>query len=129
MRLATRERYRQGGVIRAPSTPVIVAVTLGAVFVVTLGSAIAASVLIHLLGWWIGVPAAVAVIWFGGWCGRKPGVAYWLFRFLKLADGVLMSSPSRGAGLKETKGCWGFEVYNAKGHPLWDAPMRFRWPT
>jgi len=80
-----REGYRQGGVIGAPSTPVIVAVTLGAVFVVTLGSAIVASVLIHLLGWWIGVPAAVAVIWFGVvW--PQTGVAYRLFRFLKLAD-------------------------------------------
>jgi hypothetical protein len=80
-----RDGYRHGGVSGAPSTPVIVAVTLGSVFVVTLGSAIAASVLIHLLGWWIGVPAAMTLIWFGVVWPRT-GIAYRLFQFLQLAD-------------------------------------------
>jgi hypothetical protein len=80
-----RDGYRHGGVAGAPRTPVIVAITLGSVFVVTLGSAIAASVLIHLLGWWIGVPVAMAVIWFGVVWPRI-GIGYRLFRFLQLAE-------------------------------------------
>jgi hypothetical protein len=80
-----RDGYRQDDVVGGPTAPVIVGVTLGSVFVVTLGSAIAASVLIHLLGWWIGVPAAMALIWFGVVWPRT-GVAYRLFQFLQLAD-------------------------------------------
>ena len=45
-----------------PSRLRIVGAVLGAVFGVALGGAVVSSVLVHLLGWWLGVPAAAASI-------------------------------------------------------------------
>src|SRR5439155_1553179 len=45
---------------RAPGAPVLVGGVLVAILGVALGTAIAVSVIDHLLGWWLGVPVAVA---------------------------------------------------------------------
>jgi phosphate/sulfate permease len=58
---------------------------VGAVFGVCLLSAIVASVLIHLLGWYIGVPVAAATIWVAAIWPRY-GIGYRLFRILRLDD-------------------------------------------
>jgi len=57
-----KEGRRLAGIHDAPATAAAVAIVLCFVFVGALGSAIAASVLIHLLGWWIGVPVAALVV-------------------------------------------------------------------
>lgn len=68
-----------------PSTATAIPTVLAFVFVGALGSAIVASVLIHLLGWWIGVPVAalgiaLAVV------RPKTGLAYLFFDRLSLTD-------------------------------------------
>jgi hypothetical protein len=80
-----REGYRLAGVDRQPGPLVIIATLLSAVFGVCVVSAIAASVLIHLLGWWIGVPVAAAVIWVAVVWPRT-GIGYRLFQLLRLED-------------------------------------------
>jgi hypothetical protein len=58
---------------------------LGAVFGVALGSAVASSVLIHLLDWWLGVPAAAALIAVAV-VRRRTGAAHRAFGLLGLSD-------------------------------------------
>jgi hypothetical protein len=93
-----QEGYRLAGISPAPSPPVIVAVLLGAVFVVVLGSAIAASVLIHLLGWWIGVPVAAGLLWVAA-LGPRFALGRQIFALLKLcAEPTSEPSALIGAG-------------------------------
>jgi hypothetical protein len=80
-----KEGYWLVGTRDAPATATIVGALLGLVFVGALGSAIVSSVLIHLLGWWIGVPVAVGVVWLVAVRPRN-GVAYLFFERLRLAD-------------------------------------------
>jgi hypothetical protein len=80
-----REGYRSTSVESEPGTLLIIATLLTGVFGVCLLSAIAASVIIHLLGWWLGVPVAVAVIWVAAVWPRT-GVGYRIFRLLRLTD-------------------------------------------
>jgi hypothetical protein len=85
-----KEGYRLAGTAATPGTATLVGTVLGLVFVGALGSAIASSVLIHLLGWWIGVPFAAVVIWLVVLRPRT-GLAYVFFERLRLAgakDGV-----------------------------------------
>ncbi|WP_345651943.1 hypothetical protein [Streptomyces siamensis] len=69
----------------APGHVRIVLAVLSAVFGVALGSAVASSVLIHLLGWWLGVPAAVALIALAV-VRRGTGAAHRAFGLLALPD-------------------------------------------
>lgn len=79
------EGYRLAGVHDTPRSPTVVAAVLGFVFAGALGSAIVSSVLIHLLGWWIGVPVAGAVVWLVA--VRPPsGLGYRFFERLRIAD-------------------------------------------
>jgi hypothetical protein len=89
-----REGYRLAGVDREPAPLVIAATLLSAVFGVCLLSAVAASLLIHLLGWWIGVPIAAAVIWVVVVWPRT-GIGYRLFRVLRLDDSRSAESAQR----------------------------------
>jgi hypothetical protein len=89
-----REGYRIARVEREPGLPVIIATLLSAVFGVCVLSAIAASLLIHLLGWWIGVPVAAAVIWIAVVWPRT-GIGYRLFRLLRLDDSRAAQSSQR----------------------------------
>lgn len=80
-----KEGYRLAGLRDLPGTATIVAAALGLVFIGGLGSAIAASVAIHLLGWLIGVPVAATMVWAVG--VRSPtGLAHLLFQ--RLVAGV-----------------------------------------
>lgn len=80
-----KDGYRLTGFHDAPGTATIVGAYLGAVFVGALGSAIVASVLIHLLGWWIGVPVAAVVVWLLA-VRPRTGIAYLFFDRLRIAD-------------------------------------------
>ena len=80
-----KEGYRLAGLHNTAGTGTIVAMILGLVFVATLGSAIAASILIHLLGWWIGVPLAAAVVWLVA-ARPRTGLAYLFFGRLHLTQ-------------------------------------------
>ena len=72
---------------RAPGAPVLVGGVLVAILGVALGTAIAVSVIVHLLGWWLGVPVAAVATWLlVTW--RRTGLAYRVFRRLALPDGV-----------------------------------------
>lgn len=73
------------GIHDAPGTAAVVSVFLGFVFAGALGSAIVSSVLIHLLGWWIGVPVAAVVVWLVA-VRPRTGVAYLFFDRLRIAD-------------------------------------------
>ena len=73
------------GVLDTPATAAAVATVLGFVFVGALGSAIVASVLVHLLGRWIGVPVAAVVVWLAV-ARPRTGLAYLFFDRLRLAD-------------------------------------------
>lgn len=73
------------GVQDTPATAAAVATVLGFVFVGALGSAIVASVLVHLLGRWIGVPVAAVVVWLAV-VRPRTGLAYLFFDRLRLAD-------------------------------------------
>jgi hypothetical protein len=79
-----REGYRFAGV-EAPSVPVVLAAMLTTVFGVCVLSAIVATVLIHLTGWFIGVPLAAVAIWLGAVWPRT-GIIYRLYGLLRLAD-------------------------------------------
>jgi hypothetical protein len=78
------EGYRVAGLKNTPGPTAIIAAVLGMVFVAALGSAIAASVLIHLLGWWIGVPVAVGAVWLVTVRPRS-GLAYLFYERLHLS--------------------------------------------
>jgi hypothetical protein len=78
------EGYRLAGLKDIVGTATIVALVLGSVFIAALGSAIAASVLIHLLGWWIGVPVAVAVVWLVT-VRPRTGLGYLFYERLRLS--------------------------------------------
>jgi hypothetical protein len=80
-----KEGYQIAGQRNTIDAGAIVAAVLGFVFVAALGSAIAASVLIHLLGWWIGVPVAAAVIWLVT-VRPRTGIAYLFFERLRISD-------------------------------------------
>ena len=79
------EGYRLVGMHDTPAAPTVVATFLGLVFAGALGSAIVSSVLIHLLGWWIGVPVAAAVIWLIA-VRPRTGIGYLFFDRLRIAD-------------------------------------------
>jgi hypothetical protein len=82
------EGYRVVGMHHTPATPTVVATFLGLVFAGALGSAIVSSVLIHLLGSWIGVPVAAAAI--GLIVVRpRPGIGYLFFERLGIADAIV----------------------------------------
>ncbi len=80
-----KEGHRLAGITDTPATANAVATVLSFVFVGALGSTIAASVLIHLLGWWIGVPAAAALVWLAV-VRPRTGLAYLFFDRLRLAE-------------------------------------------
>jgi hypothetical protein len=80
-----KEGYRLAGTSATPGTATLVGAILGLVFVGALGSAIVSSVLIHLLGWWIGVPVAAVVVWLVVLRPRN-GLAHLFFERLRLAD-------------------------------------------
>jgi hypothetical protein len=76
----------EGRIDRGTNLAVAGAVTLVGIFGVALGAAIAGSVIVHLLGWWLGVPVALAL----GWVvllRRGTGLARLLFSVLRLPDG------------------------------------------
>jgi hypothetical protein len=79
-----KEGYRLARLDNTVGAGMIVASILGLVFVGSLGSAIVASILIHLLGWWIGIPLAAALVWLAVVRART-GVAYLCFERLSLA--------------------------------------------
>jgi hypothetical protein len=87
-----REGYRSAGIDDEPGTLRLIATLLTGVFGVCLLSAIAASVIIHLLGWWVGVPVAVAAIWVAAVWPRT-GIGYRLFQLLRLVDTPADESP------------------------------------
>jgi len=80
-----REGYRTAGLPHAPGPAAIVGAFLGFVFVAALGSAILSSILIHLLGWWIGVPVAAAMVWLVA-ARPRTGLGYLFFDRLRIAD-------------------------------------------
>lgn len=68
---------------RACGPAALVGAVALSIFGVALGTAIAASVLIHLLGWWFGVPVAALATWL--MIGRRrTGLAYRVFLLLAL---------------------------------------------
>jgi hypothetical protein len=77
------EGYRFVGLKDTAGTAGIIGGVLGMVFIAALGSAIVASVLIHLLGWWIGVPVAVAAVWLVA-VRPRTGLAYLFYERLRL---------------------------------------------
>lgn len=79
-----KDGYSLAGQDNPPHAGTIVSAVLGLVFVGALGSAIFASVSIHLLGWWVGLPVAAAVVWL---VTVRPhsGVAYLFYERLRLA--------------------------------------------
>jgi hypothetical protein len=88
---AVRSGQRAEGVaVRSPAR--IVGTFLLAVFGLALGSAVLASVLIHGLGWWAGVPVAALVVW-GLVLRRETGAAHRVFGLLGLPD-----APAYGGG-------------------------------
>jgi hypothetical protein len=90
------EGYRLAGVPEAPRPPTVVAAFLGFVFAGALGAAIVSSVLIHLLGWWIGGPVAAAVVWL--FAVRPPtGLGYMFFERLRVADATVNRPQPVGA--------------------------------
>ncbi|CAA0137451.1 Uncharacterised protein [Mycolicibacterium vanbaalenii] len=89
-----REGYRLAGVDRAPGALRLIITMLVAVFGVCVVSAIIASVLIHLLGWFIGVLVAAGVIWFAVIWPRT-GLGYRLFRLLQLDDDTTVGESSQ----------------------------------
>jgi hypothetical protein len=86
-----KEGYRLAGVSDAPSSGMIVSAILAFVLVASLGSAVASSVLIHLLGWWVAVPGGVVLLILAGAWPHK-GYAYLFFERLRLA-GVNAAPP------------------------------------
>jgi len=73
--------HRTVGVCRNPIG--LVAAVLIAVLGIALGSAVVASMLVHVAGWWLGIPTAAALIYLV--VGRRRnGLAYLLFRYLAL---------------------------------------------
>jgi hypothetical protein len=82
-----KEGYQLAGLDNTVGSTTIVALVLGLVFAGALSSAIVASVLIHLLGWWIGTPVAAAVVWL---VVVRPGsgLAYLFFGRLRLSQPV-----------------------------------------
>ena len=90
-----KEGHRLAGVQDTPATAAAVATVLGFVFVGALGSAIVASVLVHLLGWWAGVPVAALVVWLAA-VRPRTGLAYLFFNRLRL-------DPSRLPGDREMR--------------------------
>jgi hypothetical protein len=78
-----KEGYRLAGLGNTAGAGTIVVSILGVVFIGSLGSAIFASILIHLLGWWIGVPAAAALVWLAV-VRLRTGLAYLFFERLSL---------------------------------------------
>jgi hypothetical protein len=88
---SVREGYRAASV-EGPRTLTLLAAMLTAVFGVCVLAAIVASVLIHLTGWFIGVPLAAVGIFFGAVWPRT-GVVYRLYGLLRLADAPAQESP------------------------------------
>jgi hypothetical protein len=79
------EGHRLVGIQDTPRTTTVVAAVLGFVFAGALGSAVVSSVLIHLLGWWIGIPVAAVVVWLIA--VRPPtGLGHLFFERLRIAD-------------------------------------------
>ncbi|HCT79628.1 MAG TPA: hypothetical protein DGG94_00885 [Micromonosporaceae bacterium] len=76
-----RAGHREAGVQR--SAVLLVGLVFVAILGVTLGAAIVASVLIHQLGWWLGVPAVALLMWLLI-VRRRNGLAYLVFRPLML---------------------------------------------
>lgn len=76
-----RAGHRATGVRKSPV--VLVATVLAAILGVALGTAIAGSVLIHLAGWWLGVPLAIALTWLVV-ARQRTGLAYLLYQRLAL---------------------------------------------
>jgi succinate dehydrogenase/fumarate reductase cytochrome b subunit len=66
------------------SAAILIGLVLASILGLALGRAILASVLIHQLGWWIGVPVAAGVLWLLV-LHRRIGLAHALFRPLALA--------------------------------------------
>ncbi|MFZ0831991.1 MAG: hypothetical protein WAM92_02675 [Mycobacterium sp.] len=89
-----KEGHRLAGIHDAPRTAVAVAIVLAFVFVGVLGSAIVASVVIHILGWWLGVPVAALVVWLVALRPRT-GLAYLFYDRLRLADASTLQRTSR----------------------------------
>lgn len=84
IRSGQREAGEAGEAAPVTSRRRILAAVLGAVFVVALGTAVAASVLVHLLGWWLGVPAAALLA--ALLVVRRGGAADRAFAVLALPD-------------------------------------------
>jgi hypothetical protein len=79
------EGYHLAGLKDTVGTAKIISAVLGVVFIAALGSAIGASVLIHLLGWWIGVPVAAAAVWLVV-VRPRTGLAYLFYEHLRLGQ-------------------------------------------
>jgi MFS family permease len=78
-----RSGHRLGHIGRAPGRAALVGAVALSIFGVALGAATVASVLIHLIGWWLGGPVAVVAIWL--LVGRRrTGLAYRVFALLAL---------------------------------------------
>jgi hypothetical protein len=78
-----REGQRVAGIHRSPAglAVALVAGILG----LALGTAVVASALVNLAGWWIGIPLAAAVTWLVV-TRRRTGLAHLLFRRLALTS-------------------------------------------
>ncbi|MBV8965131.1 MAG: hypothetical protein JO191_03035 [Mycobacteriaceae bacterium] len=92
-----KEGYRLAGTTEAPGAGTVVSAVLGLVFIGALGSAIVTSVLIHLLGWWIGGPVAAVVVWLVA-VRPRIGLAYRFFERLHLTDANVDLPVPVGAG-------------------------------
>jgi hypothetical protein len=90
-----REGFRAAGV-NQPSALILLAAMLATVFVVCLVSAIVASVLIHLTGWFIGAALAALAIWIGAVWPRT-GIVYRLYGFLRLDETPAQDVPQPAA--------------------------------
>ncbi|WP_198730463.1 hypothetical protein [Mycolicibacterium baixiangningiae] len=90
-----REGFRSDGVDQ-PGALALLAAMLSTVFGVCLLSAIVASVLIHLTGWFIGAPLAAVAIWVGAVWPRT-GVVYRLYGLLRLDETPTQPSPRPAA--------------------------------
>ncbi|HZQ33675.1 MAG TPA: hypothetical protein VFB19_18335 [Mycobacterium sp.] len=78
-----KEGYSLAGQHNQPNTGTVVGAVLGFVFIAALGSAVVASVSVHLLGWWIGLPVAALVVWLVT-VRPRTGVAYLFYERLGL---------------------------------------------
>ncbi|MFF3686444.1 hypothetical protein [Streptomyces sp. NPDC002187] len=79
-----RSGEREAGSSTVTGTLRVLGAVLGSVFVVALGTAVVSSVLVHLLGWWLGVAAAALATWL--LVVRRGGAADRFFALLALPD-------------------------------------------